>query len=213
MPNIGDGEREHAFLLTDRPKLLADPEARQARLSQLREPHVAPLTAFVDALRQEVGMDTHIPYFDPWDGGVGAQVLLLLEAPGPRAVKSGFVSRNNPDETAKNFFEINLAAGLDRKRTAVWNIVPWYIGTGTKIRGATASDIKAGIPLLLRLLGHLPKVRTAVLIGRKAERARSAIASAHPGLRLLACPHPGPLYVNHHVSHRENVRVALAAAV
>jgi uracil-DNA glycosylase len=144
---------------------------------------------------------------------VDAQVLLLLDAPGPRAVKSGFVSRNNPDETAKNFFEINLAAGLDRKRTVVWNIVPWYIGTGAKIHAATCTDIKAGIPLLLRLLSLLPRLRAVVLIGRKAERAQSVIASARPKLQLLTCPHPSPLYVNHHPSHREKVRLALAAAV
>jgi len=213
MPEIGDSERKVIFLLTDRPKLLGDPEARQARLSQLREPHIAALTAFVEALRQEVGKDAHIPYFDPWDGGVEAQVLLLLEAPGPQAVKSGVVSRNNPDETAKNFFEINVAAGLERKRTVVWNIVPWYIGTVTKIRAATPTDIKDGIPSLLRLLHLLPRLRTVVVIGRKAERAQSAIAGACPDLQLLTCPHPSPLYVNHHPSHREKVRIALAAAV
>src|ERR1700693_922700 len=185
-------------MLTDRPKLLGDPEARQARLGELHEPHIAPLTAVVQTLRQEVGKDAHIPYFDPWDGGDEAQVLMLLEAPGPRAVRSGFVSRNNPDETAKNFFEINVAAGLERKRTVVWNIVPWYIGTGTKIHAAKSTDIKAGVPSLLRLFGLLPRLRAVVLIGRKAERAKAAIAGARPELQLLTCPHPSPLYVNHH---------------
>jgi len=140
-------------------------------------------------------------------------VLLLLEAPGPKAVKSGFVSRNNPDDTAKNFFEINVAAGLNRKRTVVWNIVPWYIGTGsTKIHAAKSTDIKAGILSLLRLLELLSRLHAVVLIGRKAERAKSVIASARPELQLLTCPHPSPLYVNHHPSHREKVRLALATA-
>ena len=40
-----------------------------------------------------------IPHFDPLDGGSNAQVLFLMEAPGPKASASGFVSRNNPDET------------------------------------------------------------------------------------------------------------------
>src|SRR5689334_1377344 len=92
-------------VLMDAPKLLGIAEARADRLGQLQEPHIAPLTAFVDHLRAEAGPGASIPYFDPWDAGIGAEILFLLEAPGPKAVKSGFVSRNNPDETAKNMFE------------------------------------------------------------------------------------------------------------
>jgi uracil-DNA glycosylase len=67
------------------------------RAAKLTEPHVAPLTAFVEALRAEMGPGVGLPHFDPLDGGVEAEVLYLLEAPGPRAVESGFISRNNPD--------------------------------------------------------------------------------------------------------------------
>jgi hypothetical protein len=66
----------------------------------------------------------------------------LLEAPGGRAVGSGFVSRNNPDETAKNFFLLNQEAGLPRSRTVTWNVVPWYVGSGEKIRAVTDADIR-----------------------------------------------------------------------
>src|SRR6476646_8560373 len=92
---------------TDRPKLLADSAACTARKAQLHEPHIAPLTAFVEKLRAQVGTGVSIPNFDPWDGGIDAEILYLLEAPGPKAVLTGFVSRNNPDESAKNFFELN----------------------------------------------------------------------------------------------------------
>ena len=122
--------------MIDRPKLLADAAARLSRSEQLGQPHVAPLTAFVAELRAERGISANIPDFDPWDGGTEAELLFLLEAPGARAVASGFVSRNNPDETAKNFFELNREAGIPRRRTVIWNVVPWYIGTGTKIRPA-----------------------------------------------------------------------------
>src|SRR5438105_9981570 len=108
----------------DKPKLLGALTARSARQAELREPHIAPLTAFVDRLRAEMGSDYQIPYFDPWDGGTSAEVLYLLEAPGAKAVLSGFVSRNNPDQTAKNFFELNEQLGIPRKRTITWNIVP-----------------------------------------------------------------------------------------
>lgn len=68
----------------DRPKLLADAGAVAARMKELRAPHMAALTAFVEELRAEAGHGVEVPYFDPWDGGVEATILFLLEAPGPR---------------------------------------------------------------------------------------------------------------------------------
>lgn len=179
----------------DKPKLLADTAARNARRLQLGEPHIASLADFVQRLRYEhPGRD--VPDFDPWDGGVGAEILYLLEAPGPRAVQSGFVSRDNPDETAKNFFELNTEAGIARTRTVMWNMVPWYIGDGKKIRAAESADISAATPLLARLLELLPRLRAIVLIGAKAQRAASTIATLRPELRQFKCPHPSPLFVN-----------------
>jgi uracil-DNA glycosylase len=96
--------------LIDVTKLLRDPMARTARQAELYEPHIAPLTEFVEKLRAEVGSHGSIPYFDPWDSGIDAEILFLLEAPGARALFTGFISRNNPDETAKNFFELNRDA-------------------------------------------------------------------------------------------------------
>jgi hypothetical protein len=80
----------------DSPKLLSNPGARAARRAQLQDAHIAPLAAFVEELRAAVGPQASIPDFDPWNGGAHAQVLSLLEAPGSKAVDSGFVSRNNP---------------------------------------------------------------------------------------------------------------------
>ena len=111
------------------PKSLGDPRVTQARLGSLEQPHVLQLTSFVRQLREEMGAEYSIPYFDPADGGIAAEILSLLEAPGPRAVASGFVSRDNPDETAKNIFLLNAEAGIDRKRTICWNI-------GLKVSGS-----------------------------------------------------------------------------
>jgi hypothetical protein len=94
----------------------------------LETPHITPLTAFVRQLRDKPEGPYAEPYFDPCDGGTAAECLFPLEAPGPRAIKSGSVSRNNPDETAKNFFVLHQEAGIDRTRTIVWNIVPWHVG-------------------------------------------------------------------------------------
>ena len=190
-------------MLTDAPKLLANPLAKEERMRLLREPHIAPLTQYVETLRLEAGPGAGIPYFDPWDGGIEAEALFLLEAPGAKAVASGFISRNNNDETAKNMFELCREAGLDRKASVLWNAVPWYIGTGSKIRAATPADLEAGLKPLPRLLALLPKVKTVVLVGRKAERARPQINGNK--YRVFASPHPSPLFVNNAPGNREKI--------
>lgn len=196
----------------DCPKLLRSPDARVARHSQLRDPHVAPLTKFVTLLRREIGPHAQIPDFDPWDGGIDAELLYLLEAPGAKAVSSGFISRNNPDETARNFFELNEAARIPRKLTITWNIVPWYIGTDTRIRAARRSDIRDGIPPLTSLLDLLPRLRTIVLLGRKAETAGNVVSGLRPDLRVLSAPHPSPLFINNAPGNRARILKVLQEA-
>lgn len=188
------------------PKLLADPTAREVRRSMLGEPHIAPLTAFVESLRIERGDEFWIPYFDSFDGGTSAEILYLLEAPGAKTKLSGFISRDNPDETAKNLFEINLTAGIHRKRTVIWNVVPWYIGTKTRIRAAAKSDIEAGNSSLGRLLELLPHIRAVVLLGQKSARAESLISRLHPEVRVFLSPHPSPLFVNHLPVNRDRIQ-------
>ncbi|HAK07734.1 MAG TPA: hypothetical protein DCO65_10805 [Spartobacteria bacterium] len=194
----------------DRPKLLEDAAAREARRHLLHSPRMAPLTEFVASLRIEVGHEASIPDFDPWDGGTAAELFYLFEAPGAKAVLSGFISRNNPGETAKNFFELNRDASIPRERTITWNVVPWYIGTSTRIRAASRDDIKAGIPSLTRLLGLLPRLRAVVLIGRKAEHAASTIAQLRPELRIFRSPHPSPLFVNSAPGNRARILSVLS---
>jgi uracil-DNA glycosylase len=193
-------------LCADIPKLLKDPAAVEARRRLLYSEHMAPLTEFVNALRIEKGNDARIPDFDPWDGGIHAEVLYLLEAPGPKA--KDFVSRNNPDETAKNFFEVNRDAGIPRTKTVTWNIVPWFIGTETRIRTANRADIKDGIPSLLRLLRLLPRLRAIVLIGRKAQRVESTVAFEAPHLCVFRTPHPSPKFVNRFKGNRDLLNLA-----
>lgn len=212
MTDIADNNTPVDRSLLDRPKLLGDAEARLARRAQLADPHVVPLTAFVKALRNEAGSEAAIPDFDPWDGGVTAELLYLLEAPGAKAVLSGFVSRNNPDETAKNFFELNRAAGIPRERTIVWNIVPWYIGTGHRIRAAGRPDIEAGLPALSRLLALLPKLKIVVLVGRKAERGGHLVSRLRPGVRLFQSPHPSPMFINNAPENRDRMLSVLREA-
>jgi uracil-DNA glycosylase len=180
----------------DIPKSLCNPMAIQSRLAAISKPHILPLTNFVETIRKETGFNREIPYFDPLDGGINAKCLFLFEAPGPRAVYSGFISRNNPDESAKNFFELNQQAGLPREITISWNIVPWYIGSGSKIRPANKNDIDEGKKYLLNFLSLLPNLRIIVLGGRKAQKAEALITANCPEISIVKMPHPSPLFVN-----------------
>lgn len=196
----------------DKPKLLGSPEARATRRAQLAESHMRPLAAFVERLRV-LHPSFSIPDFDPWDGGTAAEVLFLLEAPGPKAIASGFISRNNPDETAKNFFELNRAAGLDRRRTATWNIVPWYVGSGTKIRAVRSADIAEAIASLRELLTLLPKLGAVVLVGQKAQGAERHVKAVAPNTRIFHSPHPSPMFVNNKPGNRAVIEARLHEVV
>ena len=165
----------------DTPKSLGDPVIQTARRGRLYDAHVAPLTRYVERLRARVGSTAAIPYFDPWDGGVNAEVLFLL----------------------------NQDAGIARERTVSWNVVPWYIGTGTRIRPANRTDIAQGIGPLAELLPLLPALRAVVLVGQKAGTARRAIAELLPQVRIFDTPHPSPLFINNKPENRGRLLVTL----
>lgn len=195
-------------MLTDTPKSLGDPDHHADRLAQLHEPHVRNLTSFVERIRCErPGKD--VPYFDPADGGADAVCLYVLEAPGRKAAKSSFVSRNNPDETAKNWLELNKQAGVDREWTIISNIVPWYIGSKEKIRPPSPEDIEDGWPYLLQLIDMLPQLRVVVHVGRKAQRIAKRLSMTRPSLHLMKCPHPSPKFVNRKPENRDRLLAAL----
>jgi uracil-DNA glycosylase len=165
------------------------------------------LVAFTERLRRVAPAD--VPDFDPFDGGVDAECLFLLEAPGAKAVGSGFISRNNPDETASNFFAVNAEVGLSRSRTLTWNAVPWYIGSGTRIRAATSRDLEDAEQHLEELFGLLPRLRVVVLVGRKAQRLGSVVSRLAPSMRVLSCSHPSPLSLNGRPERRAEMLACL----
>ncbi|WP_253189929.1 hypothetical protein [Paraburkholderia fungorum] len=106
--------------LDDAPRTLHSPEAIALRRAMLTETHVAPLAAYVEGLRL-MHSDWEFQDFDPLDGGTEADMLFLLEKPGPmtsptgKRVGSGFISRNNNDQTAENIFNFMRTAGIERK--------------------------------------------------------------------------------------------------
>ncbi len=182
--------------MEDYPKSLKDETVRLAREQMLKQSHILPLTRFVEKIRQIKGNEAYIPYFDPLYGGINAQCLFVLEAPGAKTKLSGFISRNNNDETAKNFFEINVAANIPREKTVAWNIVPWYIGTNKRIRVAKNTDINEGLSYLYNLIDLLPHLKVIVLVGRKAQIVSTEIMNKYPDIVIFKSYHPSPMYVN-----------------
>lgn len=175
-----------------------------AKRAALTEPHIEPLTAFVRQVRQERSSEDRIPDFDPNDGGLNAEVLFVLEAPGPKAIATGFVSRDNPDLTARNLKTYLAEAGISRKQSLIWNIVPWYLGDGKTIRAVSVADIRAGSVFLEWLLGLLPHLKVIVLVGRKAQAAfdEGRMTTLLPVYRSA---HPSPQWVHRHPNNAEKI--------
>ena len=197
----------------DEPKSLRCDEVKKERTDLLREQHVKPLKAFVDDLRDIRLRNSpaferdHVPYFDPLDGGVDAHCLFLFEAPGGKAVRSGFVSRNKPDESAKTFFELNERAGLNRCLTASWNVISWYLGSGGRIRAARRKDINEGIEYLWDLLSLFESLKIVVLGGRKAQRAGKNIQDSPfaEKVEIIDMWHPSPQSLNRVPSRKQDI--------
>lgn len=177
--------------LEDRARSMRDAGVQEQRRGMLNLPHIAPLTAYVSKLRQREGVQ--VPNFDPLDGGVEAQALFLFEKPGPRAAEfgdrkgSGFISRDNDDATAEACLDFMEQARIPRKVTVIWNVVPWWNGT----RKVTATEVRDGAICLRDLTGLLPKLRVAVMVGRKAAEGLPWLKTT--GLQLFTSDHPGPL--------------------
>jgi uracil-DNA glycosylase len=156
------------------------------------------LTQFVAAIRTAEGLSIEVPDFDPRNGNENARFLFLLEAPGPMAVgRTGYVSFDNPDQTARNFKEQLQVAGIDRSEIAIWNIVPWYLGNASKsqIRAAKTRDVAQCLKYLDLLLMHLRKLECIVLVGSAARKAHVHLSST-TDVRILSCHHPSPRVKN-----------------
>lgn len=180
-------ERAQAAATLDDPRVLAE------RLAAVDRPPMRALNHFVVGLRERRGA---VPWFDPFDGGTAARVLLLLETPGPGAAPLRFVSRDNATGTARNLWRFFDAAGLDRCDSVIWNAVPWVIhAAGARNRAPRTGEVAAGLAELPALLPLLPGLSTVVLAGRAAAQAVPTLAACAPHLRVLAMPHPSPTFV------------------
>jgi uracil-DNA glycosylase len=163
---------------------------RERRKELLDKPHIEPLSLLLKDIKKARGPNCEIPNFDPLDGGIDSKAVFFLESPGNMAKGSGFISRNNPDETANNMRQLLKNADLARGDTLLWNIVPWYLG-----RVPAADEINEAIPYVEQLLSMLPKLKVIVLVGKKAWMGESNIAG-FANVPILKANHPSPLNFN-----------------
>lgn len=212
--------------MNDKPRLFRDPTEITRREAQIDLPHAAPLNRWVRALRERLGPNAIVPWFDPADGGIEARILWLLEAPGPKATRerggSGFISCNNNDASAQNTWQTREEAGVPRKLVVHWNAIPYYIGSETKIRAFNRGDVAAVGPLLAELLGLVGWQRTTsaagmvrcqrtlhlqvvILGGKAAQRVWGEYGPQDGRLHIIECPHPSPTNLNTRPGNRERV--------
>jgi hypothetical protein len=176
-----------------------------ARLGRMNEPHVRPLMTLIEGWRME-GFD--VPSVDPNDAGVGARALFLLESPGPRAVGTGFISRDNPDPSARNMGKSLDLAGFARSDVLLWNVVPYCVSTIERNKNASSKQIRSAIPYTQAFIDRLPNLSVVVFCGRRAQLAASHLAFT---AEHFATFHPGAMAYNR-ARCREHINETFARA-
>jgi hypothetical protein len=136
---------------------------------------LSPLSELVERIRSDMNLTGEVPGFDPLNGNEQARFLFVLEAPGAKAVKTGCISFDNPDQTARNFKAHLTGAGIERADIAIWNIVPWYLGNqeGTRIRAATAADTKQGLKYWRDARHEPTKLTSYCMLSNEIKKLRS----------------------------------------
>lgn len=139
---------------------------------------------------------------------MNAKILWLLEAPGPKATRikgSGFISCNNDNQTAKNTWETREEAGVSRKLVAHWNVIPYYIGSDTKIRAYNSNDVASVRPYIRELLQFFPYLKVVILGGTAARTVWQDFKPQNTDLHIIECPLPSPTNLNTRPGYRDKV--------
>jgi uracil-DNA glycosylase len=188
---------EPTFTPSTRPRMHKVPEFLAAKQARWDEPHIAPINALsLQMTREGLG---DVPRIDPDSGGIHARVMFLLEAPARAAAhSSGMLSADNDDATAQHVWEAYAESGLRRAWGIHWNVVPWYVGTDTKIRAVTPAETWQGVRWTRQLLDLLPNLRVIVAMGVAARNGAALLedALAEREIALLTCMHPSPRNYN-----------------
>ncbi len=194
----------------EKPRVLGSTAAIQRRMSLRFCPHVRPLNELVQEWNTE---EIVVPWFDPVEGGVDAEILMLLQSPGPKADRekgSGFISPDNNDMSAQRMWEAYRDVGVPRGKILSWNIIPWYIG----MKSPNTSELQSGGQHLLRVLEQLPNLRTVVLLGEKSQTAWFRFMNREANserFNIEQCLHPRARTFTKRIE--SSIRIALSSAI
>lgn len=174
------------------------PRELAARRARTYDGEAGKLNRWIDQLRVTTG--EQMPYFDPAAAMDGARVLILFQDPSQEAEEgSGFISRHNNDQTARNAYLAAEAADLPYNVCLHWNVVPWRVANPEKPKRTLATEAARARPFLGKLVEMLnPSPEVVIVSGLKAQAAWRNLAKDGLPARLrsatiLKCPHPGPL--------------------
>jgi hypothetical protein len=158
---------------------MRDPGFRRSQEEGLTLPHIAPINALVDDLRDEGGRGW-VPYVAPMYGGIEARMLSVLSDPGPmtdaKCGGSGFLCLENDDPTAERSATLLDEAGIAASDMNPWNAYPWYVPEGS----LTARQRAAGVEPLRRLIALLPRLQVVMLHGNNAKDTWKRFESRYP---------------------------------
>ncbi|WP_157598365.1 uracil-DNA glycosylase [Phycicoccus sp. Root101] len=156
-----------------------------------------------------------MPWFDPAGAGTKAQVLLLMESPGPQTVAVGdlgFSSLDNEDPTTQKVRRAMTLSRLDPAHCLRWNVIPWaLLGPDGRRRSPRVDDLEDARPALTTLVSGLPFLKVVVTFGGAALEGwmRYLTLTDTPVLvPTLAVPHPSP--ANGHRRHEAFLRTTFA---
>ena len=171
--------------LPPEPRALQDPTLRRARAeAAFTAPHVKPLNELVLEIETEQAA-TNLPLIDPTFGGTNARVLLMLKAPEgdatPRDHRAQFLSLDNDDPTAADYFQLTRDAGLDRTDLVAWNICPFP----AEGKDPTATEVKRASRYHRRLFALLPKLEVIIWFGGVADKFKVHVPNRGAAKQLI----------------------------
>ena len=172
--------------------------------------HMGQLDIFVKRLRATYPKG-YVPDFDPNDGGIIAEILLLFEKPGcktdPSYGGSGFISQDNDDGTANATKKFIIDAGINREKIVIWNTIPAWNGT----RKITSSERKNASNELSHLLNILKNVKSIILVGKEAQKMEKKVNLEK--YRVIKSIHPSPINKKFARTDWENIPSIWARAI
>lgn len=168
-------------------------EAILERRAHLDESHIWPLTTWLHSVRNRLDPchAATVAEFDPYGGGVSARILYLAQDPSSTASRTGFISPDNNDATARATTEACAEAGLAAGERIHWNVYPWWLNAACPL---AVRDVRAlSSDFLTEFLAIASRVKSVVLVGDKAVSAWASVGGTllrRPALRSWPIPHP-----------------------